>query len=99
MRESIQKRFGFIVRTERSRLEITQEELGFRSGLHRTYITDVEGGKRNPSLYSISRISSALEISLRDLFNKIEGNLPRDGNAGKRGRRKMPARSNGRPRK
>lgn len=49
-------------------LGISQEELAFRSGLHRTYISDVERGFRNVSLENIQNIANALEISISELF-------------------------------
>lgn len=47
---------------------ISQEELGFRAGLHRTYITDIERGVRNISLKSVESLSKALEVSAWALF-------------------------------
>jgi len=49
---------------------ISQEELADRAGLHRTYISDLERGARNPSLESIQRLAKALEVSLPVLFEK-----------------------------
>jgi CheY-like chemotaxis protein len=64
----VKKPFGASVRTWRKRLHISQEELGGRSGLHRTYICDVERGARNVSLESIEKLARALEISTATLF-------------------------------
>lgn len=52
------------------RLRISQEELGGRAGLHRTYISDVERGARNVSLESIERLAQALELSVSALFHR-----------------------------
>ncbi len=49
---------------------ITQEELAGRSGLHRTYITDIERGARNPSLESIHKLAEALDVSMSTLFGQ-----------------------------
>jgi len=65
----VKKPFGASVRTWRKRLHISQEELGGRSGLHRTYICDVERGARNVSLESIEKLARALEISTATLFS------------------------------
>ena len=62
-------RFGKMVRTRRNRMGISQEELAARAGLHRTYIADIERGARNPSLESISKLASALEVSMSALFS------------------------------
>ncbi len=59
---------GKAVRARRQSLGITQEELAWRAGLHRTYITDIERGARNLSLQSIEKLARALEAPIRDLF-------------------------------
>lgn len=63
---------GLELKDQRESLGYSQEKLAERSGLHRTYITDIEGGHRNITLKSISRLAEALEIPLADLFSKIE---------------------------
>jgi transcriptional regulator with XRE-family HTH domain len=64
--------FGNVVRSQRKRLEISQEELGYRAGLHRTYVTEIEAGVRNISIDSIIRLAKGLEISLTELFERFE---------------------------
>jgi CheY-like chemotaxis protein/DNA-binding Xre family transcriptional regulator len=75
LRELLTK-FGSIVRTQRRQAGFSQEELADRSGLHRTYVTDVERGVRNVSLDSISRLARALDLQLTDLFALVEGKSP-----------------------
>ena len=60
-------KFGEAVRRERRRRGLSQEDLGFKAGLDRTYISSVERGKRNVSLLSIHRIAKALGVKPRDL--------------------------------
>jgi transcriptional regulator with XRE-family HTH domain len=50
----------------------SQEELANYSGLHRTYISSLERGHRNPTITSIHSIASALGISLSEFFNYDE---------------------------
>lgn len=64
------------VKTRRHSLGITQEELAWRAGLHRTYITDIERGARNLSLQSIEKLSRALQSPIADLFARPEGGPP-----------------------
>lgn len=64
----LRRLLGVTVRSERSALGISQEELANRAGLHRTYISDLERGARNPSIESIEKLASALEISVSTLF-------------------------------
>ena len=68
---NIKMKFGLVVRERRLQLHMTQEELAEVTGLHRTYISEVERGERNISLENISKIASALQISLQNLFRKI----------------------------
>lgn len=54
--------FSKVLHKRREALGISQEELSKRSGLHRTYISDVERGARNVSLKNMGRLSAALEV-------------------------------------
>ena len=65
---SIKQRFGLAIRQRRQELGISQEELSFRAELHRTYISDIERGSRNPSLENIEKLAKALDISVSILF-------------------------------
>ena len=59
---------GPAFRQLRERAEISQEELAFRAGLDRTYISGIERGRRNPSLKSMQRIAAQLDLSLDEVF-------------------------------
>lgn len=61
---------GSAIKAERSVLGISQEELAYRASLHRTYISDVERGARNPSLESVEKLAQALELSVPTLFQR-----------------------------
>ena len=45
----------------------SQEELAEQSGLHRTYVSGVERGVRNPTLSVLDRIAQALQVGIGDL--------------------------------
>ena len=61
-------RFGEAVRKQRQMKQISQEDFAEMCGLHRTYISDIELGKRNVSLENIEKIAIALDISISQLF-------------------------------
>ncbi|MEY2557477.1 MAG: hypothetical protein QOE34_902 [Verrucomicrobiota bacterium] len=61
---------GMAIKTERCVLGISQEELAERAGLHRTYVSDVERGARNPSIVSIEKLAQALKLSISALFDR-----------------------------
>jgi len=60
----------FANNVKKYRLEkgLSQEELGFLSNLHRTYISDIERCKRSISLKNIELIATALDIEPYRLF-------------------------------
>lgn len=72
MQEHILVRYGQAVRKVRLEQGMSQEELADRCGLHRTYISDVELGKRNISLENIERIAISLSKALSDFFKEVE---------------------------
>ena len=59
---------GAAIRQRRTFLRISQEELAVRSGLQRTYLSDVERGARNPSIKTIEKIAQALQVPVVKLF-------------------------------
>jgi CheY-like chemotaxis protein len=61
---------GSAIKEQRSALGISQEELAARAGLHRTYVSEVERGERNPSIGSIEKLAQALEVSFTSLFER-----------------------------
>jgi len=56
----VKKRFGLVIKTWRRKSGISQEELAWRAGLHRSYVADIERGARNASLQSIEKLAKAL---------------------------------------
>ena len=68
---NILMRFGEAVRKLRQSKQISQEEFADVCGLHRTYISDIELGKRNVSLENIEKIAVALDISISQLFEGV----------------------------
>lgn len=59
----ILKQFGERVRELRTKKGISQEQLAELSGLHRTYISSLELGKRNVSLQNICVLAKALGVT------------------------------------
>ena len=64
--------FGTAVRARREQLEISQEELGHRADLDRTYVSGIERGVRNPTLKIIARMSKALKTRPSKLLAATE---------------------------
>ena len=64
----IRKQLGLNVQRIRRQRSWSQEELGFRSGLHRTYISGIERGARNPTVLVLVRLAKALDVSAATLM-------------------------------
>jgi transcriptional regulator with XRE-family HTH domain len=62
---------GKRLRQYRKKANLTQEEVSFRSGLHHTYIGQLERGEKNATIESIAKLSRAFGISLEELFKNI----------------------------
>jgi len=67
------QQFGLRVRELRLARGWSQEELGARCGIDRTYVSGVERGVRNPTLTVVAAIAVGLETPLRELFSASEG--------------------------
>lgn len=56
----------------RKRNGLSQEELGFRADVHRTYISQLERGLKSPTLSVILKLSHALKASASRLVATVE---------------------------
>ena len=68
MRMQVTKRVGANLRRAREEVGISQEELADRAGLHRTYVSGVERGVRNPTVTVLEKIAKALKIKSATLL-------------------------------
>lgn len=68
-----ERRFGRELRRVREEKGISQEELGFRAELHRTYVSQLERGLKSPSLRTLLKIGGALSYSAAKLVAAAEG--------------------------
>ena len=64
--------FGRVLQEIRRERGISQEDLGFDSGYHRTYISFLECGKKNPSLSTILNLAETLEAPASEMIRKVE---------------------------
>lgn len=65
----IKQKVGNRIREIRKELQLSQEALAYKAEVDRTYVTDVENGRRNVSLEILERLITALEISFAAFFN------------------------------
>jgi len=59
---------GWAIRQLRSQRELSQEEFGYRVGLHRNQVGSLERGEQNVTIELVFRIGNALELPLGDVF-------------------------------
>ena len=66
----VRKRVGLNLRKFRLERGLSQEALAFECGLHRTYISGVERGVRNPTVLVLEQIAMALKIPASRLLEE-----------------------------
>ena len=59
---SVLKQFGGKVRALRTKKKLSQEEFADLASLHRTYIAQIDSGKRNIALQNIAKLAKALGV-------------------------------------
>ena len=67
-----QEQLGMRIKYLRQKLRWSQEDLALNANVNKNYISDLENGRRNPSLEILERIAIAFDISLAELFKGIE---------------------------
>ena len=69
---TIEKQLGMIIRFLRNQINLSIEDLALEAGVNKNYLSDLERGMRNPSLKILSKIATALKISISELTKAIE---------------------------
>lgn len=73
---------GLNVQKIRRERGYSQEELSFRSGFTRAYLSGLEAGRRNPTIVSLAKLSRALETAIEDLIRLPDIHAGRDRDEG-----------------
>ena len=71
----LERLFGRILQELRTERGLSQENLGFESNYHRTYISQLERGQKNPSLRAIFRLAKALGVKPSEMIRRIESRV------------------------
>jgi DNA-binding XRE family transcriptional regulator len=69
MKDAWLSALGEAICERRLHINMTQQELADLSGVHRTYVSDIERGTRNVTVTTANKISLALEIATSKLFS------------------------------
>jgi transcriptional regulator with XRE-family HTH domain len=67
----VRRRLGLNVRKFREERGLSQEALAFEARLHRTYLSGVERGVRNPTVIVLERIAKALKVPSAGLLEEL----------------------------
>ena len=73
-KQEVQLGFGVAVRRLREARQITQEQLAELSEVHVTYVSQIERGLKNLTLYNVHRVAIALGTKASELLKEAENN-------------------------
>lgn len=68
----IRIKIGLRIKELRKNLNLTQEVLAFKADLDKTYVNEVENGKRNISIVNLEKIIVALDSTVKDFFQATQ---------------------------
>lgn len=77
-KSTLQKKFGEIIRERRKAAGLTQEDLADRAGIHQTYLSILECGKRSPTIEVLRLLAKGLATTMTDIVSELEG-LSKEG--------------------
>jgi transcriptional regulator with XRE-family HTH domain len=69
------KAFGLSVKDLRKQKGLSQELLAAEAGLDRAFLSQVETGRKQPSLLTIFRLAGALKLDVSELFKQVEARI------------------------
>ena len=71
---------GANLKAARKNLDLTQEQVAERSGVHATEVSRIEAGKRDPQVSTVEKLAKAVELSPGQLLDGFKArNLPQSG--------------------
>ena len=68
--EDVRDRLAQNLRKLRQAKGLSQEEFAHQAGLHRTYVSDLERGSRNPTITVVDKLAVALGVPVGDLLDE-----------------------------
>ncbi len=69
----VRRRLGLNLKKLREEQGFSQESFADHCGLHRTYISGIERGVRNPTVVILDRIAKALKVPAGQLLEEAKG--------------------------
>ncbi len=62
------KRIGRKIKERRLQVGLSMEKLAYENDISKGFLSEIEAGKKLPSLKMLAKISDALEIDIKELF-------------------------------
>ncbi|MEZ4783469.1 MAG: helix-turn-helix transcriptional regulator [Candidatus Kapaibacterium sp.] len=72
MKHDIAIAFGSVIRQQRLMKGFSQQELSFQTDIGRSFLSELETGRKLPTLLTIYRLSKVLDVSLAELMAEVE---------------------------
>jgi transcriptional regulator with XRE-family HTH domain len=72
------KAFAAEVKARRGELQISQEELAFRSGLSRTFMARIETAQNQPTLTALFKIAEGLGLAAPELVDSTAARMAKE---------------------
>lgn len=66
--DKLAKRIGKRINTLRTKQDLTLEKLAYENDISKGYLSELEAGKKLPSLKMLEKIADALEVDIKELF-------------------------------
>lgn len=70
--KNVDRILGRVVAQARKKAGVSQEQLAFQCGLHRTYISQIERGLKSPTARTLFDLASALDVRPSELLRNVE---------------------------
>lgn len=86
---SLSRAFGEVVRAARLAKAWSQEDLAHRAGVHRTYIGDLENGRKSPTLDVVESLARALETTAQSMVSRAERTREHDEDGDQRRKERL----------
>ena len=74
--------FGEVIKEQRLKSGLSQEELAFGAGMHPVTISFYECGQRAPTLYTVFLLAKVLKTTPEELVAKVSAKHPDEDSTG-----------------
>ncbi len=73
--EEVAKAAGKVLRRLRKEADLTQEKLSFKASIQRNFVSEIELGLKQPSLFTVFKIAQALDVEPHKFVSLVQEQL------------------------